>query len=227
MHPDRNSSAASFPPVMAPLGVKMEDKMEIKSLFLICILLVLCGCASTKITGYSDPAYTSKTYQSTVVFASNVGLEKAADLEGDICRNFETKGIKCIPFQLMFPPTRQHSSDTVFEKIQEKGFDSVLVLTAGGDYSSSQVFGYQSYGSATAYGNQAYGQASSYALRSYSRQSNIRAVLVDADSRETAWLGDAKTEGQGMVNVTDSAFNSSVSSKIASTLLATTHFKSQ
>jgi hypothetical protein len=205
----------------------MEDQMKISRLFLICIIFSLYGCASTKITGYSDPAYTSKTYQSTVVFASNVGLEKAAELEGAICKNFEAKGIKCSPFQLIFPPTRQHSADSVFDIIREKGFDSILILTAGGDYSSSQVFGYQSYGNATAYGNQAYGQASSYALRSYSRQSNIRAVLVDGASRETAWLGDAKTEGQGMANVTDSAFNFSVSNKITSTLLAISHFGSE
>lgn len=201
--------------------------MKTNLLFLIFIALILYGCASTKITGYSDPAYASKTYRSTVVFASNVGLEKAAELEGAICNNFRSNGIKCSPFQLMFPPTRQHSADYVFKNVQEKGFDSVLILTAGGDYSSSQVFGYQSYGSATAYGNQAYGQSSSYALRAYSRQSYIRATLVDGSSREIAWLGDAKTGGQGMVNVTDSAFNSSVSSKLVSSLLATPHFVSQ
>jgi hypothetical protein len=52
----------------------------------------------------------------------------------------------------------------------------------------------------------------------------MRVVLVDGVSRETAWLGDAKTEGQGMVNVTDSAFNTSVSNKIVNSLLSSPHF---
>jgi hypothetical protein len=201
----------------------MEGTMKTKIL-LISIAFVIYGCATTKITAYSDPAYSSKQYRSVVVFASNVGLEKASELEGAICNNFQSNGIKCTPFQLLFPPTRQYSADSVFAVVSDKGFDAILTLTTGGDLSSSQVFGYQSYGSATAYGNQAYGQGSSYALRSYSRQSHMRVVLVDGVSRETAWLGDAKTEGQGMVNVTDSAFNTSVSNKIVNSLLSSPHF---
>ncbi len=185
------------------------------------------GCASTNITGYTDPAYSSKSYQSTVIFASNVGLEQASMLEGAICEKFQANGVKCSPFQLLFPPTRQYSAESVFEGLKQKGLQSIVILSAGGDNSSSQVFGYQNYGSATAYGNTAQTQSSSYALRSYSRQSDMRIVLIDASSGDTAWIGDAKTKGQGLINTTDSAFNSSVVGKVVNTLLESPHFASQ
>lgn len=196
-----------------------------KAVYLLAIVIAfLTGCASTKITGYSDPQYSGSKYSSVVVFASNVGLEQASTLEVGICEGFKTNGIKCMPFQMMFPPTRQHSADSVYRTMAEKGYASMLILTAGGDYSSSDVFGYQTYGSATAYGNQAYGQSNTYALRSYSRQNNMRLTLLDGRSGNTAWLGDAKTEGQGMVNVTDSAFNNSIKEKVVSVLMSTSHF---
>lgn len=184
----------------------------------------LSGCASTNVTGYSDPAYASKTYQSTVIYASNSGLERAAALEGGICQRFEQRGVKCAPFRTLFSPTRQHTPESVFAGMQEKEFDSLIVLSEGGDYSASEVFGYQSYGSGTAYGNSVNVQASSYALRAVSRQSHMRVTLVDAQSRETAWLGDAKTEGRGYANVTDNAFASSLSDQVVNSLLNSPHF---
>jgi len=189
------------------------------------LLIVLFGCATTKITGFSDPAYSNRTYSSTVVFASNLGLEKAAELESKICSKFMEHGTSCYSFLTLFPPTREHTPDNVFASLSERGIDSLIMLTAGGDYSSSQIFAYQAYGSAYSYGGSTSAQATSIPLRSYYRQSEMRIIVIDSATREVAWIGDAKTEGKGMVNITDSAFQSSLSTEIVRILFESPHFK--
>lgn len=186
----------------------------------------LVGCASTEIVGYSDPAFQSASYTATVVHAQNVGLAKAADLEGSICSELSAKGVDCKPFQTLFPPTRRHSADSVFRTLQQQGIGSLIILSPGGDYSSSSTFGYQSFGSASVTGNQVSASSSTIPMTAFSRQSHMRILVVDTAAREVAWLGDAKTEGQGLANTTDSAFMSSLSETVARELSATNHFSS-
>lgn len=198
--------------------------MKIKTLLSTIVCWALLSCAATQITGYSDPAYTSASYTNTVVFATNLGLDAASQLEGSICAELTAEEIQCFEFHKLFPPTRHFSVDDVFSALKEQSIQSLLVLSAGGDYSSNEVFGYQAYGSASTYGGQTTATSTAVPLRSYSRQSDMRLTLVDAATRETAWLGDAKTEGQGMVNVTDGAFISSIAGETANALAQSPHF---
>ena len=186
--------------------------------------IVVLGCATTNITGFTDPAYSSRTYSNTVVFASNLGLEQAAELESIICSKFMGCGTSCYSFLTLFPPTREHMADTVFSTLTERGIESLIMLTAGSDYSSNQVFAYQTYGSVHSYGGSTSAQATTIPLRSYYRQSNMRIIVIDSATQEVAWIGDAKTEGQGMVNVTDSAFQTSLSAEIVRVLSESRHF---
>jgi hypothetical protein len=186
--------------------------------------LIASGCASTSITGYTDPAYEGKKYGSTIVLAEGVGLEKAARLESGICAKFTDAGIKCHPFQSLFPPTRNHEPDAVFQELRHQGFESMVVILPAGNFSASQSLGSYKFGSASVMGGQIQGQSSSVALTSFSRQSYVRLILVDAQTRDTAWLGDARTEGSGMVNVTESAFSSSLTDGAAKALMNSPHF---
>ncbi|MFC4259072.1 hypothetical protein ACFOZ5_08535 [Marinobacter lacisalsi] len=188
---------------------------------------LLAGCASTSITGYSDPDYRDSQYDSVVVVAEGAGLERAARLEGGICEKFQSKGITCAPFNQMFPPTRSHPADEVFTALNHKDIGALVVLLSGADQSSARNIGYQTFGSANVYGNQVTGQSSSMALTAFSRQAHARIVLVDADTRETAWLGDARTEGSGAVNVTESAFASSLTTEVVRALVESPHFSGE
>jgi hypothetical protein len=194
--------------------------------FLLVPALLLGGCASTNITGYSDPGYTSRTYASTTALAADYGLERASEIESDMCGKFEERGVRCMPFQSVFPPTRQYAPQAVHERLANNNIESIIVLSASGDVSSSRVFGSQTYGSASYYGGSASGQATTVGLTAYSRSSRARVVVIDADTTDTAWIGDANTNGQGMINVTDGAFDSSLVSETVETLMATPHFSS-
>jgi len=112
----------------------------------------------------------------------------------------------------------------VFGTLSQRGIDSFIMLTSGGDNSSSEVFAYQAYGNASSYGGYTSAQATAVPLRSFSREGHMRVILIDSATGETAWLGDAKTEGQGMVNVTDSAFQSSLAAEVVEVLADSSHF---
>lgn len=187
--------------------------------------LILAGCASTEITGYSDPAYETTVYRSTMVHAPDVGLAQAADLEQGVCEEFTARGVTCRPFQSLFPPTREHSSDDIFHRLQEQNIGSVVVLLSGGSLSSQRDFAYQSFGSASMNGNRVQGQSTSVPMTAFSRAATMRVLLIDGETGETAWLADARTEGQGMVNTTASAFNSSLSKEVVETLMRSAHFE--
>ena len=198
--------------------------MFYKIVTLLFVASIISGCASTKVTGYTDPSFSSTTYRNTTVLASGLGLERAADLETRICDAFQDQDVKCTKFTSLFPPTKRYSDAEIYSDLENRKIQSVVIVSAGGDQSASNVFGYQSYGNATAYGNSVQGSASSYAHRSYSRQSRMRVLLLDVDARRTAWIGDANTEGKGLLNVTDKAFDSSLASKIVGTLSETGRF---
>lgn len=188
------------------------------------LVMLVSGCASTSITGYSDPEYRTAQYDSVVVVAENAGLERAARLEGGICEQFQNAGVTCTPFHQVFPPTRSHPADKVFPALQEKGIGALVVLLSGADQSSARDIGSQTFGSANVYGNQVSGQSSSVAITAFSRQAHARIVVVDSATRDTVWLGDARTEGSGAVNVTESAFASSLTKEAVRALMESPHF---
>lgn len=198
--------------------VQKGEPMFNKFAIILFTTIFLAGCASTKITGYTDPAFSTTAYSNTTVLATGFGFERGAGLETRICDQFQSRGIDCTSFMSLFPPTRQYTGSEIFGALEEHNIESAIVISPRGDQSASNIFGYQSSGNATVYGNSVYGSSSTYALRSYSRQSRIRIRLFDVDSRQTAWLGDANTEGKGLLNVTDEAFDSSLASEVVSTL---------
>lgn len=196
-----------------------------RALILVLAGLAISGCASTEITGYSDPAYESAVYRSTMVHAPDVGLAQAADLEQGVCERFQDRGVTCRTFQSLFPPTREHSPEAIFRTLKDQNIEAAVVLLRGGGHSAERTFAYQSFGSASAYGNRAQGYSTSVPMTAFSRAAHVRVLLIDGETGETAWLADATTEGQGMVNTTASAFNSSLSDEVVETLMESSHFK--
>jgi hypothetical protein len=114
----------------------------------------------------------------------------------------------------------------------------VLFVALVSDQSDTRYFGSMTTASASAsayssgtlnfYGNSAYwngstygsasGQSVSTAVYMFSRVAYGQLGLFDIASGKIAWRGEIRVEGRGRANVTDSAFISSATSKIASEL---------
>lgn len=191
---------------------------------LLALPLVMAGCATTRVTGYTDPEFMGRTYKSTAVFANTDRLEDAAHLEEVTCRVFAAHGVTCAKMTELFPPTRAHTTEDVYSTLSQRGIESVLVLTMRGDNAQSHVAFLQSFGTATAYGEYSSAYGTTIPVRQTTRSSRSRAELLDCATRNIAWIGDANTEGRGRFGTSDSKFRGSLAKGTVVTLIRAGHF---
>lgn len=206
-----------------------------------CLLISACllsGCATSKITAFRDPAFATKQFTALVVFAQGMALDASVEVERLICE--KVAPTPCVSGKSVLPPTRQYTADEVEKYLQASGADAVLIIALVADQSDTRYFGTittsSTSASATAsgsmnfYGNTAYwngaaygsasGQSVSTPLYGYSRVAFGQLGLFDRLTGNVAWRGEIRVQGNGLLNVTDSAFISSATSKIAHELKA-------
>ena len=187
------------------------------------LIVLLAGCATTKITGFTDPDYKSKVYSKVVVVTPNLNLEYSALLQGKICKAIEAKKALCLRGLDVFPPTRSHSTEDIVRVLGENKIDGYLLLTYGGGATQSQQIGTMSYGSASVFGNTVSAYGSSTPVMSFSRSDGYGVVLIDTQSYNKAWVGGATTQAQGLANITDDVFTASLAQQIATELSKAGH----
>jgi hypothetical protein len=194
----------------------------------ILLLLTMTGCASTRVTGYTDPDYVGRGYSSAAVFANTSRMEHAAELEAVTCRVIVSYGVACQRISDLFPPTRTPSADDIRTTLAAKGVQVVLILTPQDDASESHVALYQSFTNAHAYSYSSsangYGYGTTVPIRATRRAGRARAELIDYEARRTVWVGEANTEGKGRLGTSDSKFRGSLAKGTVATLVRAGHF---
>lgn len=197
--------------------------MKLFPVLIFCTLLA--GCASTQMTGISDPKYKDQIYGSVVVQMVGGTFAQALEIEKSICNAMSANSIACKPFTEIYPPTREFDIEAAYAAVKGEGIETVLVMAGAFDDSSSNTIGYQSFGSATSNGfGTTYGQTTALPMRTFSRTRVVQLKLLDSTTRETVWIGEAITSGQGLANITNGAFNSSLVKQTVTSLLTSNHF---
>jgi len=205
---------------------------------LLLALFTLSGCASTKITGFRDLDHTSTQFSSVAVFAQGMILEAAVEAERLMCSKLAPT--PCISGKTILPPTRPYTAEEVQEHLGRTNVDAVLIAALVADQSDTQYFGTLTTTSVSAvggstgtmnfYGNTAYWNGASYASASgqslstpmygFSRLAFGQLGLFERSTGSIAWRGEMKISGRGLLNITDSAFIDSATSKIAKDIKA-------
>jgi len=183
--------------------------------------LALAGCANTKLTAYTDPAFQNAPYRSFVAHATNADLETQRLFSSEACEALRSRKAICTPALEIFPPTRKYTDDEVTETLQARGVDGYLLIAIGGGSSSSQYLGSQSLATVNAYGTSI--SSTNIATYSHSRHQAYDLILIDAATQKRAWIGGARVSGQGALNVTDEAFASSLSIELVTALRKAGH----
>ena len=206
-----------------------------------CFLISACllsGCATSKITAFRDPDFATKQFTALVVFAQGMALDASVEVERLICEKLAPT--PCVSGKSVLPPTRQYTPAEVEKYLQASGADAVFIIALVADQSDTRYFGTITTSSASAsatssgsmnfYGNTAFwsgaaygsasGQSVSMPVYGYSRVAFGQLGLFDRPTGNIAWRGEIRVEGRGLLNVTDSAFISSATSKIARELKA-------
>lgn len=187
-------------------------------LIIFIVILWLSGCATTSITGFTDPNFEDKTYKSLVVVTPNLNLEYSSLLQSKVCNAIQNMGISCKRGLDLFPPTRAFEPDQIVSILKDNRIAGYLLLTYGGGTTQSQQIGTLAYGSATVFSNTISAYGSSTPVMSFSRSDGYSIVLIDTQTFNKAWVGGAKTQAQGLANITDDVFTDSLAAKVASVL---------
>lgn len=193
---------------------------EIMRVLVIALTAALSACATTNITSFTDPDFKGHKYKSFVVVTPNLNLEYADLLQSKICTSLQGSGAACTRALDMFPPTRSYDGSQIAQVLQSNGISGYLVVSYGGGASSAQQVGALHYGTATVYANTVTAYGSSVPITSFSRSDGYGIVLVDTQTFNKAWVGGAKTHAQGLANITDNVFTSSLANEIAQQLAA-------
>ncbi|MGH1374505.1 MAG: hypothetical protein ACRBBW_20885 [Cellvibrionaceae bacterium] len=177
-------------------------------------LLMLVGCATTKMKTYVDPDYAGKQYSKILVNAPNANFEFKEILLDSFCKGLKDRGVECVVQDDLFPPTRTYSNQAAKDRIAELGIDGWLTVNLGAGGSSSRYMGSHVFGSATTTGNTISGSSNSIAMHSFSRQQGYSIEMYDTKSERKAFVMSASTSASGLANITNSVFAKSLAKKI-------------
>jgi hypothetical protein len=169
------------------------------------VLIVLAGCASTKITSFRDPAFATKTFHKILVVAPFSDLESRTMAESAFVDRLTSYSVDAIPSMKVLMPTRTYSSEEFLKILSEIKIDGVLLVTLV-DASSTQTFvpgSSSTYGQATLSGNtvnysgttQNYG---GYYISKPRVRYEIR--LYDVSTGNTAWVATSLTRGNAFAH---------------------------
>ncbi|MFB2765648.1 hypothetical protein [Marinobacter shengliensis] len=192
--------------------------MKILSLALLMILMT--GCATTKMQTHIDPEHRGRTYSKILVDAPNANFEFKDLMIAELCSGLRKKSVECIAKDELFPPTRKYSEPRFFEIIDQNGIDGWLIVGIGSGVTSSQYMGSQTFGYATVYGNTISGSANSMAMYSFNRQQGYSIAMFDMETNHKAFIMEASTSASGLANITNSVFAESLANKIINEMSA-------
>jgi hypothetical protein len=214
----------------------VKKKLAWRTTCLLLALFSLYACATSKVTAFRDPGYTAARFGSIAVFSQGTSLEAAVEVERQICAKLSPT--PCKMGKSILPPTRAYSADEALRHLEESGVDAVLVTVLVSDRSDTRYFGTITTSTASAsatttgtinlYGNTAFwngstygsasGQAISTPVYGFSRVAFGQLGLFERSTGNIVWRGEIRIKGRGLLNVTDRAFISSATSKIAKEL---------
>jgi hypothetical protein len=186
--------------------------MIARYLSLALIGLLGTGCASSKLTSFTDPDFRGRVYRSVLIAAHSPHLDDRVDIEERFVKEFEDCACTCRRSVDVLLPTRQYADAELFEIFERHGFDAVLSIQQT-DYYEEEEYVPRSYTTQT-YGNlnastfyagpSAYTHGNVYG-RSYTQEHGgyVRRlprvrheiILYDVQSRRPAWIGGAFTQG--------------------------------
>jgi len=200
--------------------------------FIFVFLMVLTGCVSTQVKGYTDSAFQNHQMKKVMVSANNVDLSTGEIIESSMVGELNNMGVSAESFSRAFPPTRQRTRDEVKKAMLAMGYDSIIFVELVGSEVSTRVSGYQTYGnvnygtsSATVHGNRVdYSggnvnhNSTTTAMTSKSRHSTTSVKIYDIKSEDMIWVGSTDTNASGHLFTGAKASADSMASNVVKTL---------
>ncbi len=93
------------------------------------ILILLAGCAATKVTSFRDPAFSAVNYERVLVVIPFADFELEQTAETAFVDEFAVNGIYCTAAIKLFSPTRNYTKQEIDQMLREQNIDAILSIT--------------------------------------------------------------------------------------------------
>ena len=169
---------------------------------LLLIVILLSGCASTKMRSFVDPDFRDKVYDRILIAPMYTDLEQREKAEEKFVDAFDESVAECVPSLTIMLPTRKYTDDQLFGLLSDSNVDAVLFVRQTDyyeDVSSTTTTSGTLSANTFYYGQTAntYGTMRSTSHTTQTRKPRVRHELnlFDVDTRRMAWLGTSFTKG--------------------------------
>lgn len=179
----------------------------------------LAGCATTSISGYTDPSYHGFKAKSIVVFAKGFNYDIQQRIEKGVCDEL-VQEVRCFPAHAVFPATRKFSQEDIFADLVNNNIDVGVIVSYGDEGHNRSVLGYTSTGRATtnyySFSNQAFTTYSGTTspIISNTRQMSAGVAFVRVDPQETIYVGEMSTFGSDF-SISNTSFANAMVKKLS------------
>lgn len=181
----------------------------------VCVLVILAGCAQTKMTSFTDPSRKdAPKYLAAMVMGAGMGLEERQIAESEVVKDFAKYGKKAIRSVDVVPPTGTFSTAEQLDRIKNAEVDSVLIIALAGrdevaQYIPPTYVPGQTTTTVNVIGNTAY--ATSNTTPGYTigggvvkkPRANYTVALYDAKSGQRVWIAEAASRGNAFASFND------------------------
>jgi hypothetical protein len=193
-----------------------------RPVLVILVSFLMVGCATTEITTFKDPEYSSNKYESIYIVTSGLNLADRDLTEAKVCEEFANIELTCIRDLEVFLPTRSYTEEEKEAVLRALNVDATLGIYLTANYSNQTYVPQTSFTSGNIYGS---GYSSSYSGTTYSfggyaastPVEEYRIVLIDSNSGQQALVAAGKTSGDDAVNT--EGMRASLAEEIVATLI--------
>ena len=173
-------------------------------------LIILVGCASTRMTSFTDPDYQKAEFKRILVVANTNDLEDRQKLESKMVEEFSNIGVFALESFRLFPPTRELTDEDKVELLLKYDIDAFISISVG-ESGVSEVYVPQTSSTTKTKGNvNVYGNTATYKEKSTTTYqggytlnkpwAEFETQLYDVSNGQMAWIATSFTGGNAYAN---------------------------
>lgn len=185
----------------------MKQLLSFISLCIHCAagVILVTGCASTRITSQGDSEFGHKSYNKIMVYFGLLDLELRKDAELTLQNKLSQNGVECLPAHQIFFPGRSYSDFETVNIIESNQIDAVLIVDL---YDAGSTSTYippttETQTKASISGNYLSGSSTTRTYGGYNINkpwASFAAKLIDIDAGSVVWIASAQTKGNAFAN---------------------------
>ena len=149
-----------------------------------------------------------------MVSTPNLNIEYSMLIQTKICEAIKKDGKRCSTALNVFPPIKDYAEKEISDKIRSNQINGYIVVVYGGGNTIANQIGTITNATANIFQNTISAYSTTIPVTGFSRSDGYSVTLFDVETGGKVLVGGARTSAQGLANITDDVFTSSLASAI-------------